>query len=371
MSNTAQKRVPSPDERFDADLEDAATGREKTDAEITSRERRHRIIWAILQHRGKITFEDLERFVKLEGSQIRNVNRKSFYEDIEALQYIFGTKISGVKGADNSLTYVLQTSQRATTKQQRATVNNKQKAQVASLCAGVLLGTDETVGKVLIQPYSKSLIGKLRERQASSLAHRQCETLLHALHSLVWSQTQRRVALDTGTTVEIFARDFLAKLELPCGNLNRLHVCTNSRGIFNVLGDPSVPIKTIMVGGSQHPQTEAVVGWCAEKFLIATNLTFSICFIGATAVDTKHFTLGADQDHDAGIKNEFLNRSEIRVVVADSSKWGDGTCSSYSPFSGINDGSISLIITDTITEEHMDRINSRGVPVLAMDKIRG
>jgi DeoR/GlpR family transcriptional regulator of sugar metabolism len=350
-----------------AELEEVATGCDPAGGStITSRERRHRIILGLLRQNGKVTFGDIEKYVALAGSKIRNVSRRSFYDDIDQLRYVTGLKITPVKSPDNHLTYVLESSQRPTTKEQRFSANPEKKEVIAALCAGLLLGTNEEDPRLVIQPYKRSKIESFVNTQTGT-AQGHAAKLIADLHSLVWSTTQRRIAMDTGTTLELFAKEILAKLEIPSEHLNRLYVCTNSRGMFDILGHPSVPVKAIMVGGIQHPQTEAVVGWLAETFLTATNLKFAMSFVGATAVDTKDFTFGADQEQDSGIKNEFISRAEIRVIVADSSKWGPGKCSSFFPFCRIDSGAIGLVVTDRISNGNLERVNARGVPVLAAE----
>lgn len=98
--------------------------------------------------------------------------------------------------------------------------------------------------------------------------------------------------------------------------LRHVEVVTNSRRIFYELGKPNVPIRTIIIGGTQQERTEAVCGHMAEQFIEAMDLRCCMAIVGTTAIDTENPVIGADFFADARIKGMLLSRAWLKVVVA-------------------------------------------------------
>lgn len=337
---------------------------QQADEKRSARFRRIKVINQLLRSKGFITFADFKRIS--ESQNIPEVTRETFHADVDALNYILDQIIKETKFEDGSLGYFLFTRRVETTKRQREGFERPRKEVIARLAGGLLLGEEKSHTPSLIAPLlQKDLIKRLLSQTTPNAAHN-AEMIIRKLQDQAWRHLQRQIAIDSGTTNEVFCSEILASLVLPRPGLNRLIVCTNSRAIFNILGVPGVPIKTIIVGGQQLFQTESIAGNLAEQFLKATNLSFSISFIGATVVDLRNMILGGDYDADSSIKSELLSRSELRVVMADRSKFMTGSYAAYNRFAVIDPSVVDLIITDEIESAHMTEINKKGVPVLAM-----
>ena len=204
-------------------------------------------------------------------------------------------------------------------------------------------------------------------------------TLLREL----WRETAMRIFVDSGTTSDCiisFLRDTL--LPSPYSALLGLTVCTNSRGIFNSLGTYEVPIKSIIVGGTQLGMTETIAGPLAELFLEkASVLNFSVALVGATMLDLRRFVCCSDTSEEQVIKQKVFERAQLRVVVVDDSKLTFAPTRESYRFAAITPEQIDLIITNLPvdnkgneldrTSESVERfrravteIRRRGVPVL-------
>lgn len=371
----ATKVNPPPDLSHVGDIDDPtvsinpeaseATG--KDEEKRSGRFRRIKLIHQLLRSKGFITFADFKRIAAAQS--IPEATRETFHADVDALNYLLDAVIKEAKFEDGSLGYFLSTRRIETTKRQREQFERSRKEVIARLAGGLLLGEHADHLPTAIAPLLQADLLKRLRAQSSQTANQHAEIIIRKLQDQAWRHLQRQIAVDSGTTNEVFCSEILSGLALPRPALNRLIVCTNSRAIFNILGVPGVPIKTIIVGGQQLFQTESIAGNLAEQFLKATNLSFSMSFIGATVVDLRNMVLGGDYDADSAIKSELLSRSEIRVVMADRSKFMTGPYAAYNRFAMISPTVVDLIITDEIDHEHMDKINKMGVPVLAMNII--
>ncbi len=166
-----------------------------------------------------------------------------------------------------------------------------------------------------------------------------------------WGSMTRRIAVDAGTTMDEFCRVVLAgaKFLRSPDLLTSLEVCVNSREGFNILGEPAVDAKTMCLGGFQEQNAEALCGPYTEKFLECLDLRFGITFVGATCVDFQTGQFGSDHERDARIKRKLLERGNLRVVVADSSKFSRIGMQSYHPFCPITSECVDLVVTDSFS----------------------
>lgn len=349
-------------------IDPESTGIGAEDDKRSSRFRRLKVINQHLRSQGFITFTEFKRIST--SLDIKEVTRETFHADVDALDYMFYGSIKEAKFEDGSIGYFLTTRRIETTKKQREALERPRKEVIASLAGGLLLGEDKFANVFSVNPAPQKELIKLLRGQNGPGAQLKAESIIRMLKESAWRPLQRQIAIDSGTTNEVFCSEVLAKLTLPRPSLSRLNVCTNSRGIFNILGVPGVPIKTIIVGGQQLFQTEAIAGYLAEQFLKAANLSFSMSFIGATVVDLRNMFLGGDYDADSAIKSDFLSRSELKIVLADKTKFMGGSFAAYNRFAKIHPSVVDLIVTDEIDAQHMAKINEEGVPVLAL-KITG
>ncbi len=136
-------------------------------------------------------------------------------------------------------------------------------------------------------------------------------------------EISRIVALDDGTTSLLVAeklREF--KVPVEGTNLAYLTVCTNSREIFNVLGDSEVEqIRAIIVGGQQIGRSSAIAGPLAEFFLrSAALLQFSISIVGTSGINVDKGLAFSDTQEEAIIKGVMFGKSVMRVIVTDNTK---------------------------------------------------
>jgi DeoR/GlpR family transcriptional regulator of sugar metabolism len=163
----------------------------------------------------------------------------------------------------------------------------------------------------------------------------------------MYAEENRSLAFDAGTTNDRTI-DYIAQLDLPTNfsRLAHLTVCTNSRGMFQKLGEPPVRTRVIMIGGEQRWRTEVVAGRLAELFIRSSGLLhFAITFVGATILDLTHYHVCSDSQEEAQLKSLLFERSALRVVCADSSKWQTHPMRTTFPFARLNPKQFDLIIT--------------------------
>jgi DeoR/GlpR family transcriptional regulator of sugar metabolism len=181
--------------------------------------------------------------------------------------------------------------------------------------------------------------------QGPAAAH--ARYVLNKLESL-WKELHRSIAIDAGTTNDQIGH-YLNRLALPCNAaaLARLTVCTNSRGIFQMLGGAHVGAKVIMIGGEQIGRTEAVAGRLSELFLKSAEvLQFGISFIGATAVNLADMHICSDSSEEANLKALLYQRSALRIACFDNHKLVGSMVRESYPFVAIQPDQVDLIITN-------------------------
>jgi DeoR/GlpR family transcriptional regulator of sugar metabolism len=218
--------------------------------------------------------------------------------------------------------------------------------------------------------------------------------LLDKFHRF-WAMSQRSLFLDAGTTTQIFAQEFLqffrfplsgiqpeTKPEVDSGELavNKIEVITNDRYIFNRLGDATVDIKTIMVGGRQQFRSSSTSGILAERFLEVNNIRADVAIVSATNVfipsRQQKSQLGqkamiyAENEHFAALKRHFLDRSNIRIIVADATKFNSYPKPLDIHICPLQCNNIDLVVTnkaDTETSEYFK--HTLGIPLIAYERV--
>ena len=210
-----------------------------------------------------------------------------------------------------------------------------------------------------------------------------------------WGEHNRAVTMDAGTTNDAIA-NLLKEITLPMlvGTLQRLTVCTNSRGIFNVLGVAKVLTKTIMIGGEQVARSEAVAGRMSELFIKSAGvLQFGLGIMGATVVDLdpKNLVACSDTFEEANLKTLLYSKSSLRILVVDHTKLRqDGQMRASYPFAAIHPDQLDLLVTNApvpagntkhARQEHRQNwekffgsvniIRQHGVPVLIANHHEG
>lgn len=221
---------------------------------------------------------------------------------------------------------------------------------------------------------SEKIFKILEMSQATRKAeHDRLKQMLH----LFWQETNRLVAIDSGTT-NLFIAKQLALLRFPLAgsHLASLSVCTNSRRIFEVLGPKLVQVKCIMIGGQQKFRTPTVAGAMAELFLRASSiLQFGMCILGASRIDFDRFMACSDSQEEASMKTLLMDKSSIRVVCVDSSKLQSRPGRESYRFASLDPDHIHLVVTNQplakskgvdfdAFNKSVTTIQARGVPVL-------
>jgi DeoR/GlpR family transcriptional regulator of sugar metabolism len=349
---------------------------------IPSRFQRLAVVWRLLQ-KGPITAGEVRREGLNEKPKLKNVTAKALEDDIEVLRATFKMDIKAVRDTEKEdFTYFLVGGIHApatpvSTKTVRQQLYQEEKKKIASLVGGLLFGRDSYKSIEIknaddlsmqgpVMPLPKAEIWKLLNAGAIGAAKKKVLHIQQQLEEIVYVRSMYMLAVDAGTTTETFCSSILQYLSIPFEHLARLIVCTNSRGIFNILGEPGVSVKTLILGGMQQKKSEALSGVYAHKSLCGMDLRFLVSIIGVTAVDIGRGTFFADHEQDAAIKNEFLQRtSALRVVICDSSKFVDSSGLDHIPLCSINPISVDVIVTDKIPKGKLKVIASYGVAVLA------
>ncbi len=274
----------------------------------------------------------------------------------------------------------------------RSSMNGEEKSLVADLAVSFLIGFTQAPENK--KPSLKDRIYSERQilqwllscgPDAKNTAQRVRAILLKHL-----AETSRIVALDDGTTT-LRVAEKLRKFLVPVSgtNLNHLTVCTNSREIFNVLGDSAVEqIRAIVVGGQQIGRSSAIAGPLAEHFLRSCALLqFSVSMVGASSMTVDKGLAFSDTQEEAIIKGILFSKSALRVIVVDNAKLDRRGVRHGYAFCSLDPQFCDLVITNSPIaleflgdcdederKEHAERINEfpdlvkaievRGIPVL-------
>jgi DeoR/GlpR family transcriptional regulator of sugar metabolism len=159
------------------------------------------------------------------------------------------------------------------------------------------------------------------------------------------------IALDSGTTNEHTAH-VLAGIPMPLADreLAYLSICTNSRKIFNIIGEKKVKIRAIITGGQQRGDASTLAGVMTELFLRQTAfLQFDFAIIGAICVDPVDGGVYTSSQEEAIVKQVMYSRSTVKVLAVDNFKLRMRVGAKYS-FARVNPDQIDLIITNAPLE---------------------
>ena len=94
-----------------------------------------------------------------------------------------------------------------------------------------------------------------------------------------------------------------------------------------------------LTGGSLRPQTRALVGPSAERFM--DRISIDVLFLGTNAVDRDRGLMTPNED-EAAMKSLMIERADRVVLVADGTKFGER---SFLQFGTIED--LDQVVTDT------------------------
>lgn len=253
--------------------------------------------------------------------------------------------------------------QQITTKELRRSLNAGQKRAISCWVGGLLLGQlSRMPGAVpciskelfarnadLVQPVE--ILEKLKELGYSATAGSWARCIEKLVREIprYWESIARRIVIDNGSTIDTLAEEVLAHtcFKGTADMISSFEVCTNSRSVYHTLGDPNVHVRTLIVGGFQEGGTEAICGHLAETFLELSNLSFAVAIVGATVVDLNLKQFGSDHYRDGVMKQKFLERSNIRIVVADSSKFSFSPMTRHHRYCAISPDCVDFIVTDS------------------------
>lgn len=309
---------------------------------------RRRFILERLRSEGHVLADEIrDAGVKLDFP----TGPQSLKDDLEFLRLLLDINVIPER-TPRGIAYFDRSSVNTSAKEVRARHNEAGKLAMAWIAGSLALGAK--VGE-------RYVAGNKTTKDETSHYHLPCPSqILEHMHAqpgseavisklrLWMAQITRRICVDSGSTVDAFCENVLAGFKVPSIDniINHLEVCTNSRSVFSVLGKSSVNARTIMIGGSQEPKTETVCGHLAEVFLENSGLRFGMTFIGATFVDIRQNCVGADYLRDGAMKAMMLDRSAIRVLIADSEKFMENSYRASYKFSAFSKDAFDILITD-------------------------
>lgn len=279
----------------------------------------------------------------------------------------------------------------------RSQINRQEKEIVAQAAMGLLCGFDswakiqsaseETIVAIharqnqqanyipreFIHCYTRNeLIAELTRPRASHTAESTAHSVVNRMVQF-HHEMSRLISMDAGTTMDILA-SYISKLKLPTAetdhpvptpgtNLAFLTVCTNSRGIFQILGEPEVNTRVIIIGGEQRGRSEAVAGRLSELFLqTAGLLRFGVSLLGATFIDAdKSMQCCSESQVLSRLKAIIFGQSALRVVCADHSKLLSRPMWSAYPFVSITPQQVDMILTNypPIPDDYREMTSSK------------
>jgi DeoR/GlpR family transcriptional regulator of sugar metabolism len=339
----------------------------------------------VAMHRRRFILERIKTDGRLPQStifdQFPGTNRQSVHDDIEFFN-LLGIPIEGTRDGRETV-YVDASASHTSVKQNRTGLHEREKRRVALATMGLIVGfpsADEKSEAPLAKrvsadfrecPTKRTITDAFKAKTGPS-AHKSAEII--AWLTEFWKEPHRSIVIDAGTTndrlVELL-RTF--SLPSPFCSLAQLHVCTNSREMFYVLGAPKVDAKAVMIGGEQVGFTEAVAGKMSEAWISQMySLIFGVAVIGATMVDMENFHVCSDSHDEASLKVLLYSRSSLKLVCVDASKFVVRPTRAAFPFASVHPQQIDLIVTNRPSdsesrknfEETVKKIELRGVPVL-------
>jgi len=333
-------------------------------------------------------------------AQFEGTAPQSIKDDIEHLIGL-GMPI-GKKKIGREVVLVNDSTSQQDIKHTRYDVSTDEKSLLAELMVGVLCGFNKRNSDSDLKSFPNDFLNcptvedirtqiQNSEKAVSSIFKysASCDKLMSCLDQL-WREQNRLMCIDSGTTTERIV-DLMVRLPIPTpeSTLSRLTVCTNDAAMFNKLGDPRCPITTIVIGGQKRGRTDAIAGALAENFLRSASLHFGISVVSAASTNLRNMNLGSDSQEEANLKSIIFEKSSLRIVCIDNSKFTQNPMRAVFPFASIAPEQIDLIITnypkklsdeqrngllehevrgiDRATEEfpkHVASIMRRGVPIL-------
>lgn len=365
---------------------------------------RRRFIWETVSREGYLSYSELKRGVQSwrreKERPVGDLAPQAIADDIKFWNHL-GIRLVAVvpKGehVDKRERWIIdEAAAHISSKDPRANLNLTEKQAIADFAMGMIcgFGFDSPDGAHTTSPVSKPQkfehcynwldIRAELVRKRPSRAEAVCHHILGRLLAM-YAEENRGLAFDAGTTNDKII-DYISELELPTefSKLAHLTVCTNSRGMFQKLGEPKVGAKVIVIGGEQRWRTEVVAGSLAELFIRAAGLLhFSVSFVGATILDLTHMHVCSDSQEEARLKSLLFERSSLRIVNADWSKWQPYPMRITFPFARLNPQQFDAIITSEPAQpendpkgesseykrklaefnENVPRIEEQGIPV--------
>lgn len=243
-------------------------------------------------------------------------------------------------------------------KDPRSELRGSEKQAIANVCMGMICGFDflgdsqqyrRTPGlfsncarwEEIRAELTRGLRNNVRAKSAAERVINRLQRMYH--------EEARTIAFDAGTTNDKTV-NLLSQLKLPTGfsKLCHLSVCTNSRTMFQKLGESGIDANVIMIGGEQRLRTDVVAGKMAEAFIASAGLLqFNITFVGATVIDLQRYIVCSDSQDEARLKSLLFERSSLRIVCADFAKWEERPMRSNYGFAYLDPSQFDLIITDS------------------------
>ncbi len=126
------------------------------------------------------------------------------------------------------------------------------------------------------------------------------------------------VYLDAGTTTQLIT-----------GYLSQTQCVFVTNSLSNASALSNRGCRTIIIGGQLKRVTEALVG--SETIRALGRYNFTIGFFGTNGVDTEHGFTTPDPE-EAMVKTEAMNRCSRRIVLCDSSKFGQSSSVTFADF---------------------------------------
>jgi DeoR/GlpR family transcriptional regulator of sugar metabolism len=357
---------------------------------------RRKHIWNEVRSNGQISLEQLRDAGHSTKSNIVNGD-KWFFEEMDL----------GVKYYEDSKRFVLHSSNYWIFDYRKGE-RKEQKTAVGWLTACIIWGH-----------YTKSVLAMLNEQSRNDDVSKKVGSYLHSF----WGKLNRWVTIDSGTTTFAVAEylrnssytdvnslqkkysiewgwvdnDGISPLsaEFSSGNdsaarkaarntenfrpPSSLTVVTNSPEIEEVFRDPMTTPHVVSLGGELRKQTAAHTGLLCDQIFDMWNFRSDISVIGTTALNEPRnqndggkvvWGFASDTPEESRTKGKLLERSDFRIIVMDSEKFGRKNSASI--FASLNPNFVDLIVTDhDAPMNYINGIWSNGVAVLKAPKFTG
>lgn len=199
-------------------------------------------------------------------------------------------------------------------------------------------GAECALGSLGEIPYAEERVRHLPEKMAIALA---AYPLIH---------DGEAIYIDCGTTALQLAR------LLAAGDKRRVMICTTALPIAMAFREAE-HAEVLLIGGSFHTRMLSCIGGLARETL--RGLSFDKCFLSGHSLSPRR-GLTSPNVEAAGIQRLVLSASRERVILADSSKYGEDSLSLIAPLEDIH-----TLITDWKAPKHMiSHLQAKKVQVL-------